>query len=392
MKTRANGEGRIYRPSYRDPATGEKRQIATWWIQWTDPRRPKGKRSVRESAKSAKKADAVVLLQGRLEDVKQGRATGPDVQKTTMGDLRRMVVNHFEAKKRRSMKRLKGALLHLVGNEEGKGGFFSPTEQAITITEDRITAYTAHRLSEGAQNGTVNRELTALKRMFRLALRAKKVSAVPIIDMLAEATPRSGFFEPEQFNAVEARLPEDVRPVAKVAYITGWRVASEVLTRQWKHVDLNAGFLRLEPGETKNGEGRMFPFTPDLRAVLEGQRQKTTALEQAEGRIVPWVFHRHGKPIVSFLKAWKKACAGAGCPGRIPHDLRRTAVRNLERAGVPRGDAMKLVGHKTASIYLRYAISDEVSLKAAVEKLARLHEEQQGQQAEPKVVQIREAR
>src|ERR1044071_3009351 len=103
-----------------------------------------------------------------------------------------------------------------------------------------------------------------------------------------------------------------------------------------------------------SGRGADVPFTPDLRAVLERQREKTTTLETAEGRIIPWVFHRKGKPIVSFLKMWKKACAEAGSPDRIPHDLRRTAVRNLERAGVPRGDAMKLVGHKTESLHRRY--------------------------------------
>ena len=95
-----------------------------------------------------------------------------------------------------------------------------------------------------------------------------------------------------------------------------------------------------------------------------------------------------GERIASFLKVWKKACAAAGVPDRIPHDLRRTAVRNLERAGVPRGDAMKLVGHKTESIYRRYAIADEGSLRAAVEKLAALHATQQAHQVDPKVVPI----
>ena len=58
---------------------------------------------------------------------------------------------------------------------------------------------------------------------------------------------------------------------------------------------------------------------------------------------------------------------------RIPHDFRRTAVRNLERAGVPRSAAMKMVGHKTQAIYSRYAIADEGMLKDAGEKLGRLH-------------------
>jgi len=73
--------------------------------------------------------------------------------------------------------------------------------------------------------------------------------------------------------------------------------------------------------------------------------------------------------IVSFIKAFKTACRKAGCPGRIPHDLRRTAVRNLERTGVPRSVAMKLTGHKTESVYGRYAIADDRDLRVAVERL-----------------------
>lgn len=115
MRMRANGEGRIYRPYYRDKLTGERRQSATWWIQYQDPRRPRDKQQVRESAKSEKKTEAVKLLQQRLDDINKGRPTGPDVQKTTIGDMRQMVVDHFIVNKRRSLKRLRGALRHLVG-------------------------------------------------------------------------------------------------------------------------------------------------------------------------------------------------------------------------------------------------------------------------------------
>ena len=102
------------------------------------------------------------------------------------------------------------------------------------------------------------------------------------------------------------------------------------------------------------------------------------ALELAKGAIIPWLFHRNGKKITSFRTSWKKACKAAGVPGRLLHDFRRTAVRNLERAGASRSDAMNMVGHKTEAIYRRYAISDEKSLKEAAVKLARLHEADQG--------------
>lgn len=132
----------------------------------------------------------------------------------------------------------------------------------------------------------------------------------------------------------------------------------------------------------------MFPLTPRLREILENQLAKTEAVERAAGKIIPWLFHRDGKQIKTFRRSWITACVAAGfghvikntrgkvikkVADRIPHDFRRTAVRNLERAGVARSAAMKMVGHKTESIYRRYAIADESMLQEAGEKLARRH-------------------
>jgi integrase len=207
--------------------------------------------------------------------------------------------------------------------------------------------------------------------MFTLAIQARKIPLRPHIPMLREDNARKGFFEEPDFRRFLAHLPEALRPLAEVAYITGWRIHDELLPRQWKHLDVTAGWLRLEPGETKNGEGRMFPLTPALRAVLEAQRERTRQIERQTGRIIPWLFHRNGKPIKNFRRSWHTACRLAGLEDRIPHDFRRTAVRNLERAGVPRSTAMKMVGHKTESIYRRYAIVDEAMLQEGAQKLER---------------------
>ncbi|UCC83198.1 MAG: tyrosine-type recombinase/integrase, partial [Gemmatimonadota bacterium] len=169
-------------------------------------------------------------------------------------------------------------------------------------------------------------------------------------------------------------------------YLTGWRVRSEALPLTWAQVDFEAGTVRLEPNTTKNDEGRTFPFgaLPELEGLLREQRARTTALEKEIGRIIPWVFHNNGERIRWYKTAWCSACVRAGLcrwenpekrkgyVGQVPHDLRRTAVRNLERAGVPRSVAMKLTGHKTESVYRRYAIASEADLREGVEKLARL--------------------
>src|SRR4029078_6586670 len=98
-------------------------------------------------------------------------------------------------------------------------------------------------------------------------------------------------------------------------------------------------------------------FTPELRAILEAQRERVGEISKVTGRIVPWVFCQDsGAPLYDFRSAWATACRKSGVPGRLVHDFRRTAVRNLERAGVPRSSAMKLTGPKTEAALLRDTI------------------------------------
>jgi integrase len=372
MRARARGTGNVYQPSYKDRATGEKRLSPYFHIRYRVNGRQK-----RERTECTNQRAAESILRKRLEDVEAGRPTGPAIERTTLADVlgRRdehgqvvggLLVDYF-TNKRKSLPRVEDSIQHLKA-------FLGEHARARSIDEQRIAEYVAHRLTEGAANGTINRELTALKRGFRLAARSGRVARVPYIAMLKEAAPRSGFVEREQLDAILAGLPEILRAVVMAAYLTGWRVASEILTREWRHVDFDAGWLRLEPGETKNGDGRMFPLTAELRAVLEAQRAYTEDVGRATGRVVALVFHRRGKRVASFRRAWQAACAAAGLPHLIPHDLRRTAVRNLERAGVPRSTAMKLVGHVTESVYRRYAITDEAMLKEGAAKLSAFHE------------------
>jgi integrase len=185
----------------------------------------------------------------------------PEVERTSLEDLCQMLLDDYRANQRRSLERIGAALVHL---KEHFGG-----ARACDLTTDRITAYVAARLAAKAANATISRELAALKRMFRLAEIAGKVAQRPYIPMLQEDNARKGFFEAPEFRAVLAELPEAIKPVAEVAYITGRRIRSELLTRQWLHVDFEAGWLRLEPGESKNREGRMVPLLPTLRAVLQ---------------------------------------------------------------------------------------------------------------------------
>jgi integrase len=223
------------------------------------------------------------------------------------------------------------------------------------------------------KNATINRELSLLHRGLVLARKLGKIASVPVITKLQEHNTRRGFFEVPQFEALLKALPADIRPLMTAAYITGWRTASELLTREWRHVDFRRNVLRLDPGETKERDGREFPLVLGLRELLETQLERKKLLEKEHNIVIPWVFFRYGPKqvgarIKNYRKCWQKAVEETGID-RIVHDLRRTAVRRLEQAGIPRTAAMKMVGHKTESIYRRYAIVDEKMIQAAGQQL-----------------------
>jgi integrase len=79
---------------------------------------------------------------------------------------------------------------------------------------------------------------------------------------------------------------------------------------------------------------------------------------------------KFARPITSLMKSFKSACRKAGCPGRTPHDLRRTAVRDFVRNDVPQTIAMRLTGHKTDAVFRRYDIVSEDDMRVAAQQLA----------------------
>ncbi len=370
---RAPGTGSVYKPRWRPRAGAEQRESRLYWIAYRV-----GPELIREPAHTANRQEAETLLRTRLSALDRGEA--PAIRdRATFDDLATWIRDDYRANGRRSGLRLELSLRHLA---DAFGDV-----RAAAITTDRVTRYAARRLDEGAARGSVNRELAALKRAFRLAQRAGRLTAAPYVPMLREGAPREGFFERPDFERLRGALPADLRPFAVTAYVTGWRVPSEVLTRQWRHLDLRASWLRLEPGETKGGRGRLFPLTPELRQALQAQRRATNAAERRLGRVIPWIFHHDGLPLVYRAKkghawlaspylrrSWAAACKAAGLAGRIPHDFRRTATRDLLRAGVPTHVVMAALGWQTQAMLLRYAIVDEGALVEAGKKRAKLRQ------------------
>jgi integrase len=339
------------------------REQRIWWITYdADGRR----QSVSSHSEDRRVADD--LLKARERHARQAVPASAPQGLVTFDDAADDIVADYQMNKKRSLRTL------TIRIEKHLRPVFG--HQPLTaITTPVVRTYITRRQAAGAANATINRDLITLKRMFTLAVQGGNLLAKPYIPLLKEQNVRRGFFEPEQFQRIKSHLPAYMQGIAGFAFVTGWRTPSEILPLEWRQVDLQAGEIRLDAGTTKNGDGRVFPFTAALRHVLAEQQQIAETLK-ARGVMTGHVFcytigQKAGKGITEggYNKAWRKARVAAGCPARIPHDFRRTAVRNLVRAGVPERVAMQLTGHKTRAVFERYNIVSAGDLRDAARRL-----------------------
>jgi integrase len=249
------------------------------------------------------------------------------------------------------------------------------------IRPTHVKQYIERRQGEGRANATINHDLSMLRRSFTLAIENGKLKVAPFkIPKLEENNVRKGFFEHTEYRALLTALPEELKPVLTFAFYTGCR-RGEILKLQWAQVDLIAKLVRLEPGETKNEESRLIPLNvEELYQTMAMQRE----IRDTKYPDCPWVFFREGRPILNFRKSWDSGCKAAGLwdakrerPTRIFHDLRRTGVRNLVRAGVPEKVAMQISGHRTRSVFDRYNIVSERDLIDAMKRLESYSQERE---------------
>jgi len=369
--------GRVFQRTYRNRRTGRRKTMNTSWIEFHH----KGKQ-IRKASGSSRRSVAMKMLREHLDASTSGKLVVGRGERFRFDDLAELLRRNYRLNKRRSLDRADRAIHHL------KSHFGN--HRALDILDHELDAYVDHRLAiDRAANASVNYEIAMLKRMYRLAGNILG-GYRPEFPTIRVSNTRTGFFEEPDFHALLEKLNPWVQPPVQFAYLTGWRLRSEVLTLQWNQVNFEAGEVRLEPGTTKNGEGRTFPFAvvPELEQLLRMQRERTDALQKETGKIIPWVFHHNGERIREYLGSWRSAVAKAGLSGKIPHDLRRTAVRNFERACVPRSVAMKLVGHKTESVYRRYAIVARQDLVDGLKRLADYRAGLKRDPADPKVVPI----
>jgi integrase len=321
--------------------------------------------------------------------------------KESFDELAEYLTTDYKINAKKSLRRVECSLKNL---SKKFGGM-----KAVEITTEVIQGYIAQRQAEKAANATINRELSALKRMFSLGVKQTppKIFQVPYIESLEENNVRTGFFEHDEYLKLKEALPDYLKPVFTMGYYTGMRL-NEILSLTWRQVNIFAKKITLDAGTTKNNESRIIP-------LIEGSELYEVLLEQEKLREdysqCPFVFHRNGKQIKSFRKAWIRSLRKCGykstykckkcgtviefeegqkreemtcyqCGGkefsnhdRLFHDCRRTAVRDMVRSGNPEKVAMAISGHKSRSVFERYNIITEDDLRVALKRLSSMHKE-----------------
>jgi len=370
MARRPKGTGTIYRQA----------RSSFWWIGY-----PQNGRYVRESSGSTKKWEAEQLLRRRLAEAEMGYL--PQPRRVLVRDLADALLVEYR------LNRKSAAWAELVWRVHLQPRFGDM--RASALTTDALNQYIELRQVEGAANGTINRELAILKRMFNLAPRSTppRVPHVPLFPKLKEPPARSGFINPADYEHLRDSCHELwLRAMIALAYTFGFR-QSELLSMRVRQVDLTTRTIRLEPGTTKNDEGRMVHMTSEVEKLL-------AACISGKGS-GDYVFTRmSGHPVRDFRKSWATACVRAGLgqtlcrtcsvsvttarcrdcykarrpsdveyKGLLFHDLRRSAVRNMVRRGIPERVAMAISGHKTRSVFDRYNIVSDTDLIEAAGKL-----------------------
>lgn len=356
---RARGKGHLYKRG------------AVWWIAVSF----RG-RQIRESTGARDRRRAQEYLDATLAALASAKVTGrgvltPELRATTVRQRLEALLLDLELRGARAVAQ---ARAHL-GVPPPSAPARPPRHvlaafghwRVVDLSTEAIDDYIRRRLSEGARPATVNRETQLLGQAVRPFFERLGLPA-PTFRRLREDNVRQGFCERADLERIVAALPPELRDLVWFAFLSSWR-KHEILTLRWADVDREGGVIRLRPEHAKNGRGRILPLAGDLAALIE-RRWRARIVRRPDGteHVAEFVFHRAGRPIGDFRRAWARACAQAGLAGRLFHDLRRSGIRAMVRAGVPERVAMELSGHRTRAVFDRYNIVSDGELRVAVER------------------------
>lgn len=373
MNTRARGDGRVF----------TRRGSAFLWCAYY----LRGK-EYRESTGTSDHQRAEKFLKRRLKEVgadQIGRASfvGPQQERMKVSNLLDALEEDYKLRAKDSPQ-FRAHLKRILA--------YFGTWRAVEVSAEAVDKYISGRQEAGSAAATINRSTQLLAQAFKLAVDRKHLSTAPQIRHLSEkGNARQGFFADADFHALRDELPEYLSDFVQFGYLTGWR-KGEIASLRWS--DVEGDVVRLRGENAKNGEGRSVTLSGDLADLIERRKAQKPVETKTGVLLSAYVFHQKGQPVGDFRKAWATACVAAGlgqfvcdhchqtieghtCEqcnrearyvGRIFHDFRRTAVRNMVRAGVPERVAMTISGHKTRSIFDRYNIVNEADLREAMQR------------------------
>ena len=336
----SRGDGRVYK----------RKGSSRYWIQYSvrgrQYREPAGK-----TPATAKKK-----LRQRLREAGTERFAGPAAERVTVDQLADALLVHMKNQGRASVDKIRSHLKPVR--------VFFAGRPAIEVTTAALERYQRERLDAKKAPATVNREVHALRRAFNVAARQTPPlfpkHFVPYFPSLPVDNVRAGFFERAEVEALLQHISDDgIRDFVTWGFRTGMR-KREIASLTWDMLDRSGlpWILRIPGAITKNRLGRTLGLEGEVRAIIE-RRLRVRRFD------CPLIFHRvckgkPGQPITTFWDVWRNALQAARLPEeRLFHDLRRSAVRTLIRAGVDETTAMKVSGHKTRSMLLRYNIVTE---------------------------------
>jgi integrase len=245
----------------------------------------------------------------------------------------------------------------------------------------------AEDVADAAINASINRSLSTLRSMysryskdFPNQMARGDIPYMPRIEAKISDNIGQGFVKQEVYEKIKTALPERLRPIIEFMYITGMRSGAVQQLRwhmlEWQQIGRKkvATEIVVPEGLMKNGEKWSIP--------LEG------ALEPLRELFVHGL-HAVDEPLfesTNLRRVWNQVCADLGLGvldaktkryhGLHPHDLRRSAARNLVDAGVPQADAMQVTGHKSARMFERYNIKDKARKVNALQKVREYNEAQ----------------
>jgi integrase len=343
----ARGDGRIFK-------RGE-----TWWYAVY-----MGGLEIRRSTKKRGEQGekwARTLLRRALAEIDAGTHLGPKADRLT---VRAVLAGYLDDLRLRGKKDVPKCVVRFARIARELGD-----ERAAMLSASRLQRWMQGQLEDGAARATVKLQADYLKAALRWAYRTQQIARVPYVPSLRVDNARQGFFEADQVDALLAELPEAYHDIVRFAALTGWR-SNEYLGLTWDRVNRTAGEIRL--ATSKNGQGRVVPIVAGLVDIV-ARRWAARRVWTAKGpTLATHVFHVDGQPIRywRWLRRFTAAAEAAGLD-RLPHDFRRTAVRNLVAAGVPERVAMAVTGHRSRAVFDRYTIVATADMADALAKADR---------------------